>query len=77
VPCVAAKPALAHLRRCALAIGTLGRSGDTDPTLTRRNASPTIAITRKRHRRSFLVAKLTTMRRSVRMEVSKLKEAAN
>jgi hypothetical protein len=77
VPCVAAKPALAHLRPCALTLGTLERGGDTDPTLTRRNASPTIATTRKRHRRSFLVAKLTTMRRSVWMEVSKLKEAAN
>jgi hypothetical protein len=77
MPCVAAKPALAHLRPCALTLGTLQRGGDTDPTLTGRNASPTIATTRKRHRCSFLVAKLTTMRRSVRMEVSKLKEAAN
>ena len=77
VPCVAAKAALAHLRPCAPTLGTLERGGDTDPNLTRRNASPTIATTRKRHRRSFLVAKLTTMRRSVRMEVSKLKEAAN
>ena len=40
VPCAAAKPALAHLRRCALAIGTLERSGDTVLTLPRRNASP-------------------------------------
>jgi hypothetical protein len=37
VPCVAAKPALADLRPCALALGTLERGGDTDPTLTRRN----------------------------------------
>src|SRR6266568_4973484 len=42
VPCVAAKPAFAHLRRCALALGTLERSADTLPTLPRRNASPTI-----------------------------------
>src|SRR5258708_40094925 len=40
VPCVAAKPALAHLRRCALALGPLERSADTLPTLPRRNASP-------------------------------------
>jgi len=74
VPFVAAKRALAHLRRCALTLGTLERSGDTDPTLARRDAvPPTIATTRKRHRRSFLVAKLTTMRRSIRMEVSKQK----
>jgi hypothetical protein len=42
VPCVAGKPAFAHLRRCAPALGTLERSADTDPTLTRRNASPAV-----------------------------------
>jgi hypothetical protein len=42
VPCVAGKPAFAHLRRCALALGTLERNADTLPTLPRRNASPTI-----------------------------------
>ena len=41
VPFVAAKRALAHLRRCALALGTLERSADTLPNLPRRNASPT------------------------------------
>ena len=40
VPCAAAKPALAHLRRCALAKGTLERSVDTVPQLPRINASP-------------------------------------
>ncbi len=40
VPCAAAKPALAHLRRRALALSTLERSADTHPTLSRRNASP-------------------------------------
>ena len=40
VPCAAAKPALAHLRRGALAISTHERSADTHPTLSRRNASP-------------------------------------
>ena len=39
VPCVAAKPALADLRPCALTLGTLERGGDTDPTLTRRNVT--------------------------------------
>jgi hypothetical protein len=57
VPCAAAKPALAHLRRCALALGTLERSADTDPTLPRRNASPDRNATRKCHRRSFPLAK--------------------
>ena len=42
MPFVAAKRALAHLRRCALTLGTLERSGDTVPILARRNASPTI-----------------------------------
>ena len=42
VPCVAAKPALAHLRRCALSLGTLELSADTVPTLARRNALPTL-----------------------------------
>ena len=80
------KPHLCHVlqrspralisRRCALAIGTLERSGDTVPTSPRRKASPTNHnATRKRYRRSrsFLVAKLTAMRRSVRMEASKQK----
>jgi hypothetical protein len=39
VPCVAAKPALADLRPCALTLGTLERGGDTFPTLTRRNVT--------------------------------------
>ena len=57
VPFVAAKRSLAHLRRCAPAIGTLEHSGDTDPTLARRNPlPPTIATTRERHRCSFLLA---------------------
>jgi hypothetical protein len=43
VPCVAAKPALAHLRPWTLALGTLGLSADTLPNLPRRNASPTTA----------------------------------
>jgi hypothetical protein len=43
VPCAAAKPARAHLRRCALAIGTLERSGDIVPTSPRRKPpQPTI-----------------------------------
>jgi len=42
VPCVAAKPALAHLPHCALALSTLERSADTLPTLPRRNTSPTL-----------------------------------
>ena len=47
VPCAAAKRLLAHLRRCALALGTLERSADTLPNLPRRNASPTRNATRK------------------------------
>jgi hypothetical protein len=39
VPCVAAKPALADLRPCALSLGTLELSADTVPTLTRRNVT--------------------------------------
>jgi hypothetical protein len=42
VPCAAAKPALAHLLRRALALSTHERSADTLPTLARWNASPTI-----------------------------------
>jgi hypothetical protein len=41
-PCVAAKPALARLRRCALSLGTLELSADTVPTLARRNTLPTL-----------------------------------
>jgi hypothetical protein len=51
VPCAAAKPALADLRRCAQALRTPEPSADTVPTLTRRNTSPSI-----RHRGSFLLA---------------------
>jgi hypothetical protein len=40
VPFVAAKRALAHLRRYALTLGTLERSGDTVPILPSRNTSP-------------------------------------
>ena len=50
VPCVPAKPALAHLRHCALSLGTLELSADTVPTLTRRDASPSLNATRKCHR---------------------------
>jgi hypothetical protein len=39
VPCAAAKPALAHLRCCALTLGTLEQSADTDRILTRRNVT--------------------------------------
>ena len=40
VPFVAAKRSLAHLRRYALTLGTLERSGDTVPILPSRNTSP-------------------------------------
>jgi hypothetical protein len=40
VPCVAAKPALADLRPCALTLGTLERSADTLPTLSPSNHTP-------------------------------------
>src|SRR4029077_9951945 len=55
-PCVAAKPALAHLLRCAPSLGTLERSADTVPTLSRRDPLR-LSATRKRHRCSFPLAK--------------------
>src|SRR5260370_4892481 len=55
VPCVAAKPALAHLERRALARGTLKRNADTGRTLTRR-LPPNRNRTPKSHRRSRLFA---------------------
>ena len=56
VPCVAAKPALAYLPHCALALNTPERSADTVPNLSRNN-SPEPRLTRKRHRRSILLAR--------------------
>ena len=77
VPCAAAKRALVHLVRGALATSTLERSADTVPILARRNASPALTERESAIGVPFLwrilVAKLTTMRRSVRMEVSKQK----
>ena len=57
VPCVAAKRALPYLRHCALTLSTLERSADTVPTLSGNNSPKPHGLTRKRCRRSILLAR--------------------
>jgi len=57
VPCVAAKRALPYLRNCALTLSTLERSADTVPTLSGNNSPNPHGLTRKRCRRSILLAR--------------------